>query len=51
MATQALDKRINVAVSEEMKSRLLILAGRRDVSESVVVRRALEAYLRKEESR
>lgn len=51
MATEPLDSRLNVAVSREMKDRILKLAGRRDVNESHIVRRAIEAYLRKEESR
>jgi len=51
MATEPLAKRVNIAVTQDMKSRVLILAGRRGIRESDVVRRAIEAYLRKEESR
>jgi hypothetical protein len=51
MATQPLSKRINVAITEEMKARILALGERRATKESDIVRRAIEAYLRKEESR
>lgn len=51
MATAPKNKRINVAVTEDVKIRVLNLAERKAMNESDIVRAALNYYLNREEKR
>jgi predicted transcriptional regulator len=48
---EKLDERLNVPVSRNMRERVERLADKQDRQIAAVVRAALAAYLRKEESR